>query len=141
LPGHGQPGPGNPHARHVAELRAALFAEVVPERFAAVVRSMTDLAIAGDVAAARLLCERCLGRVAEIPADGDEPTGLPFELPSVATAAGVLEFQTAAVEALARGDISSQQAQHLLGVGEMLRRTIETTTLEARVRALEELEQ
>jgi len=55
-------GPGNPHARQVARLRAALLEAITPEDIAAVVRAMIERACAGDVAAAKVILERALGQ-------------------------------------------------------------------------------
>ena len=54
-------GPGNPFARHVAELRAAMLAAVTAERMAAVVEAMLTRAEDGDVQAARLVMSYTLG--------------------------------------------------------------------------------
>src|SRR5207244_3224662 len=54
-------GPGNPHAKHVAELRSALFEAVTPEHVKAVVASLLRQAERGDVPAIRELLQRLLG--------------------------------------------------------------------------------
>ena len=61
LPGN-PGGPGNPHSRRVNELRVALLDAVTPDDIRQVVRRLITLAQGGDVAAARLLFDRCLGR-------------------------------------------------------------------------------
>jgi len=58
-------GPGNPHAAHVAKLRSALLDAVTPEDMRAVARALIAKAKRGDVAAARELCERTLGKPLE----------------------------------------------------------------------------
>jgi hypothetical protein len=58
-------GKGNPHARRVAEWRAALFQEVTHDEMRAVIRRLLRMAKAGDVAAIKLLLDRTLGRVQE----------------------------------------------------------------------------
>jgi hypothetical protein len=55
-------GPGSPNARRVAELKSALLAAVSPEDVTAIVRSIVAKAIGGDVACAKLVLDRCLGR-------------------------------------------------------------------------------
>ena len=55
-------GPGNPHARRAQELRTAFFAAVSDEDLRAVVLALVREAKGGDVAAARELLERCLGK-------------------------------------------------------------------------------
>lgn len=59
------PGPGNPFAARVAELRAALYSAVTPQDVASVVRALVQEAQLGDVAAAKCLLERLLGRPLE----------------------------------------------------------------------------
>lgn len=54
-------GKGNPYARQVAALRAALLGAVKPEDLAAIVTKLAARAKAGDVQAAKLLLERLLG--------------------------------------------------------------------------------
>jgi hypothetical protein len=54
-------GPGNPHARRVARLRAALLRAVTPEDLTAVVTALLTQAKAGDVQAAKELLQRLLG--------------------------------------------------------------------------------
>ncbi len=53
---------GNPLARRVARLRAALVRAVTPEDIAAVVEALVKKARSGDVAAARELLDRTLGK-------------------------------------------------------------------------------
>jgi hypothetical protein len=52
---------GNPHARQVGALRSALLNTVKPADIREVVQKLVELAKAGDLVAARLLLERCLG--------------------------------------------------------------------------------
>ena len=63
-------GPGNPYARRVAELRAALLNAVTPEDVAELARALLTQAKAGDVAAARLVLSYAVGRPAEAPDAG-----------------------------------------------------------------------
>ena len=55
-------GPGSPHSKQVAQLRAALFESLTREDIWAVMRKMRDRALDGDVPAARLLLEYSIGR-------------------------------------------------------------------------------
>ncbi len=69
--GAGNPGgPGNPHARRVAQLRAALMEIVTPERLKLAAEQLMKQAEAGDRAAFAELCDRVLGK--SIPADLQE---------------------------------------------------------------------
>lgn len=54
-------GPGNPMARKVGQLRAALFRCVTTGELRQVVHRLVQNASAGDVQAARLLLDRLLG--------------------------------------------------------------------------------
>jgi hypothetical protein len=54
-------GPGNPYAKRVAELRAALFEAVTPDDLKAVVASLLAQAKRGEVASIRELLQRVLG--------------------------------------------------------------------------------
>jgi len=56
---------GNPHAKRVGELRTALLDAVMPEDVQAVAKALVEAAKGGDVAAARVLFERTLGRPVE----------------------------------------------------------------------------
>lgn len=59
LPGN-PGGPGNPEAAKVAKLRAAILAAVTPAQMKRLMQSLMQKAIDGDVAAARVVLERCL---------------------------------------------------------------------------------
>lgn len=60
LPGN-PGGPGNPHARQVAQLRAALLEAVTPEDVREIIGVVVEAARGGDLAAAKLLFDRLLG--------------------------------------------------------------------------------
>lgn len=55
-------GPGNPHGRQVAKLRAALLAAVTDDDIRAIIRKLIERAIAGDVAAGREVLDRVMGK-------------------------------------------------------------------------------
>jgi hypothetical protein len=69
---NGQFGPGNkaakgnPHARHVARLRSALFKTVKPKDLRDVVAVLLAQAQAGDVASIKELLQRLLGPPVEL---------------------------------------------------------------------------
>ena len=56
-----QGGPGNPYAKRVGELRAALFEAVTPSDLKVVLLALLSRAKAGDVASIRELLQRLLG--------------------------------------------------------------------------------
>jgi hypothetical protein len=55
-------GPGNPHARKTAKLRAALLAAVTETDLTKAAAALLAKAVKGDVIAFRELCDRVLGR-------------------------------------------------------------------------------
>lgn len=61
-------GPGNPHARRVGELRAALLDAVTPADVRAMVEALVSKARSGDVLAIRVLLDRVFGRVTDLDA-------------------------------------------------------------------------
>ena len=58
-------GPGNPHAKQVGALRAALLAAVSTDDLTAIVGKLVELAKGGDVRAIREVLDRTLGRPVE----------------------------------------------------------------------------
>ncbi len=58
-------GPGNPHAARVAKLRSALLRAVTERELRAVVKALVEQARAGNIAAARELLDRVLGKPVE----------------------------------------------------------------------------
>ncbi len=58
-------GPGNPYAARVGELRSALLSAVSPGDLAAIAKQLVAAAKGGDVAAAKVVFERVLGRPLE----------------------------------------------------------------------------
>lgn len=60
-------GPGNPHAASVAKLRAAILTAVTPEDIDAIIRALVHRAKGGDMAAAREILDRAIGK----PSDAD----------------------------------------------------------------------
>jgi hypothetical protein len=57
-------GPGNPFARQVAALREAALAAITPDDVRAILAKMAELALAGDVQAAKLVLAYGIGRPA-----------------------------------------------------------------------------
>jgi hypothetical protein len=57
-----RPGPGNPHSAAIARNRAVLIEAVSVEELREVVRGLLEQALAGDIAAAKLILERCCGK-------------------------------------------------------------------------------
>ncbi|MCL2639919.1 MAG: hypothetical protein FWD53_03645 [Phycisphaerales bacterium] len=55
-------GPGNPHAAHVATLRAAMLEAITPKKIKAVVDKLIAQALEGNVMAAKEVLERSIGK-------------------------------------------------------------------------------
>lgn len=64
LPGN-KAAKGNPHARHVAQLRAGLMRAVTPSDIQEIITSLVTAAKGGDINAARTVLERTLGKPLE----------------------------------------------------------------------------
>ena len=95
---------------------------------------MAKLAVEeGDVAAARVLLERTLGKPKEAP---DEAFAT-FELPAISTAGDCVTAAGIVLAAVSTGNIGLAEAGQVTGLIEILRRSIETTQFEARLAALE----
>ena len=75
-------GQGNPHAVQVGRLRSALLGAVTPEDMRAVALALVEKAKDGDIAAARVLFDRILGK----PVEAD----LIARLEAIEEAAGVV---------------------------------------------------
>ena len=60
-------GPGNPYAKRVADLRAALLESVTEADIRAVARALVKRAKAGEVAAIRELLDRLVGKAGDTP--------------------------------------------------------------------------
>lgn len=56
-------GPGNPHAKKVSQWRSAMMNAVTAADVRKIVKAMVKAAEGGDVQAARMLLDRCLGKV------------------------------------------------------------------------------
>ena len=67
---------GNPHAKQVQQLRTAFLTVFTPETMRQVVEKLIEQALTGDIAAAKLLIDRSLGResLAESKNHIEEPT-------------------------------------------------------------------
>jgi hypothetical protein len=96
----------------------------------ALTRKAVELALGGDIPALRLCLERLLpprkGRLIEL------------DLPAVRSAQQVPDAFAALLAALARGEVTTEEAQALAGLLEQYRRALETADLEQRVAALED---
>ena len=123
--------PGNPGkprgTRHKATQAALALLDGEAE---ALSRQAVTMALEGDTTALRL----CLERIA--PPRRDAPVS--FSLPPMQSASDAAKAAGAVLDAVAAGDLTPQEGSHIMALVETYRRTLETSTLEARVAALEE---
>lgn len=118
---------GNPKGRRVGSgelgrLRAGI-GEHVPE----IIASLVTAAKAGDTGAARLLLERVLPALK--PEERPAPVALAGE--------GLVEQGRSVIDAVARGELATGQAAHLLAGLGALARLVEVDELADRIEALE----
>lgn len=123
-------GPGNPGkpkgTRHKATQAALTLLDGEAE---GLTRKAVELALDGDTTALRL----CLERIA--PPRKDAP--VTFDLPPMQSAADAAQAAGAVLNAVADGDLTPTEGAHIMALVETYRRTLETSSLEARVLALE----
>ena len=119
--------PGRPKgARHKATQAVEAFLGQSP----ALTRKAIDMALDGDTPALRL----CMERIA--PPRKDSP--VPFDLPTIESAAQASEAAQAVLRAVSGGEITPLEGAAVMALVEQYRRTLETTELEQRISALEE---
>jgi hypothetical protein len=129
--GGGRFGPGNPGRPKGARNKTTLAIEQLLENEAeGIGRVVVEKALAGDPMALRLAVERLA------PVRRGRP--VKFSMPPVASAADVVAAIGSVIEAVARGELTPDEAATLSGVFETKRRAIETAEIEARVVALEQ---
>lgn len=124
-------GPGNPGRPHGARNKATVAIESLLEGEAERLgRKAIDMALAGDATALRL----CLDRIA--PVRRGRSVHLP--LPDVVTSSDASVAQALVVAAMARGEITTDEASDITRVLDALGTAIERRDLESRIAALEE---
>jgi hypothetical protein len=123
-------GPGNPGkpkgTRHKATQAALTLLDGEVE---GLTRKAVELALEGDTTALRL----CLERIA--PPRKDAP--VTFDLPPLKSAADAAQAAGAVLNAVAVGGLTPTEGAYIMALVETYRRTLETSSLEARVVALE----
>ena len=122
---------GNPRGKPLgARNHATRAAETLLEGEAeALTRTAIAVALTGDTVALRLCLERIL------PARKGRPVSL--QLPAIRNATDFPGALAAIVEAVARGDLSPDEASPIATLLDSHRRAIETSELEQRIAALE----
>ncbi|MFG0318972.1 MAG: hypothetical protein ACF8XB_17000, partial [Planctomycetota bacterium JB042] len=127
-------GPGNPGVRRVAEYQRAVRESVTPERLELVLKRMVQRAVRdGDVQAARLVIERCMGRASLDPLG----EGIPIELPPIRSLDDLLKAADVLLGAAVSGAAPAEAIEKLAGLVEGVRRVYETEVVAARLDELE----
>jgi hypothetical protein len=132
-----KPGPGNVFAHRVHELRAQLYACTTDAAVRAIFKRLISDARKGDKDAVRILFDRLFGKVHDAPDQGADAS-LPIELPDLSTAKGCSDGMAKVLAGLSAGDVDARQAAALLSMLDLVGRSIERSTFEERLRALEE---
>jgi hypothetical protein len=118
---------GNPAGKPAGSGKVAALRAGIADHVPAIIKTLTDAALAGDVGAARLLLERV------IPAIKASEEAAPVNLPD-----GTLTEQgRAVVAAVAAGDIAPSQGASIMGSLGALQKLTEADELLARIEALE----
>ena len=128
-------GPGNPRIRRQAEYLRAVRDAVRPDHLRLVLQRMVQLAVKdGNVCAARLIAERCLGPVSLDPVG----EGVPVELPRIQGFGDLLRVTELLLQATVNGDAPVETIEKLSKIVEGVRKVYETEVLDERVRELAE---
>ena len=122
----GNPDGKPPGSRNKATLAAEALLDGEAE---AITRKAIDKALEGDLAAIRLCLERILPTIKSRPIE--------IDLPPVETAQDIQAAQGSVIAAMARGEITPDDAGTIAGVLEARRRALETVELEKRIDILE----
>ena len=122
---------GNPNGRPKGSRnQATLAAEALLDgEVEAITRKAIEKALQGDLMAIRLCLERILPTIKSRPIE--------IDLPPVETARDIQAAQGAVIAAMAKGEITPDDASMIAGVLEARRRAIETVELEKRIDILE----
>jgi len=124
-------GPGNPHLKHLASLQSAVRDAVSPDDLRGVLRKLVALAGSGDVHAARVLLDRCLGK------PNPEARHIAFELPSLGSSSDILAAFVAVAQSVASGELAIEDAGQIGRLLEGVTKAREATEVEERINALE----
>jgi hypothetical protein len=125
-------GKGNPGKRHgIRHKTTPAIQSLLDGEGEALTRKAIDMALAGDTTALRL----CLERIAPPRKDGP----VRFDLPPMASAASASAAMGAILAGVASGDLTPGEGSAIAGLVEGYRKALETTELETRIKALEEM--
>jgi hypothetical protein len=125
-------GKGNPRLTQYFKLRAAIDRAVTPTRLKKIVSKLADLAENGDTNAAKIILDRCLGRVPVATTESATVT-----LPKLTDAASCVEAMNIIFAALGQGGVSIEEARDLAALVEQARKSVETLDIASRLADLE----
>ena len=115
-------------ARHKATMAVE---ELLDGQVEQLTQKAVEAALGGDMTAMRL----CLERIC--PPRKDQPVLI--DLPEMTTSKGASRVMAGILEAVADGDITPDEARSVSSIVEVYRKTLETSELEARLSALEQV--
>ena len=115
-------------ARHKATMAVE---ELLDGQVKQLTQKAVEAALGGDMTAMRL----CLERIC--PPRKDQPVLI--DLPEMTTSKGASRVMAGILEAVADGDITPDEASRVASIVEVYRKTLETSELEARLSALEQV--
>lgn len=121
-PGHSVKSPGNPHWRKIAEHRKAIKEAISPKDIKDVIQKMRDMAKEGDVFAARVFLERCVGK------PGNDPfgEGLGFKIPDITSLDDLKKVTQMLLAAALAGTSPVEEIERVANVVEKVRSVFET---------------
>jgi len=104
-------GPGNPKVRQLAAHQAAVREALTPDDLRAVIRKLHELAIDGDVSAARVVLDRVVGKSKHEVAG---PPAWTFEAQAMGTARGRAAAIRSLLGAVVEGRVPPEDAKALV---------------------------
>ena len=133
-PGHGIKSPGNPHYLRITEYNKAIQTAVTPGALKAMMRRLVRFASEGDMAAAKLVLDRTLGKATATSFRIDVGD---LGVDSLASIEDVTRTSQEIVRAIVEGRMSPDDGVKLASIVELTRRAIETHELAERIASLE----
>lgn len=128
-------GPGRPSGYRSVEYRAAIRGAVQPDHFRLIFQRLLQMAVKdGDVGAARLLTERCLGPLSHDPLG----EGYSIDVPEVRSFADILKLTETLARAATTGKVPMEVAEKVFGLVSAVRGVYMTEVLHERLQQVEE---
>ena len=133
-PGHSIKSPGNPHYLRITEYNQAIQDAITPGALNALMRRLVRFASEGDMAAAKLVLDRTLGKATAARPRFDVGD---LGVESLASIEDVTRTSQEIVRAIVEGRMSPDDGVKLASIVELTRRSIETHELAERIGLLE----